>query len=1048
MAIQFRTSFLAAWWFPQTVRRAARTIAPALLVSSVLLSAAPPPAQLFGPGGSTINPTGSIGKPEYLDSLGGAPDLTLPIRGITLPKTHRDLTPGTLVNTSTGNLYLSFTDVAYPGVGLPFRFIRSYNAQDSYSGPLGAGWTHSYNIFLTQDAFGNVTVKESDGHEVIFDLESGIYLAATPGDFDSLQQTPSAFVLTRHNQVRFIFTLSGQLIQIVDRNGNHQDFSYSPAGCLISITDTSGRVFSLSYDVNNHLTSLTDPAGRVFTYQYISGELVGTKDQTLGSTSFGYSGGLLTTLVSPRSIQVLQVSYDSSSRVTQWNDGNGLPINFTYNAPPAATIIVDRRGNTTQHSYDANLQLVQVTDALGGLTKTTYDSNNERLSVTNPLGNTTSYGYDGSGNMTSITDALGNVTQYTYNATNDKLTSKVPLGYVTTYVYDANGNRLSSKDPLGDTTRFAYNTQGEVISTTDANGHLTGFTYDGNGNLTAVKDPLGNVTNYAYNAAGDQVSVTDAKGNVTNYVYDNLDRLTSATDPLSNVTQYSYDGDSDLISTLEPTGTTIGYTYDNTERLVNISAPSFSVTSIYDGNGNRISMTDNGGHTTAYVYDALNRVTSITQPSFVPVPNPPSPPRTVFYAYDAAGNRIMLTYPDGKTIQYAYDADNHLIQVTDFSSNVTTYGYDKDGNRISTSYPNGASQATLFDAAGRTVTIRNITKTGSGLLATIFKYILDPAGNVLRSTDALGAVNTFTYDAANELISAQTSAGATTYAYDATGNRTTITAPGSNVTGFAYNADNQLVSVTTSIFEEDFTYDANGNRITSAGKSALVYTYDARNRLIGVSDDETGFNENFSYDGDGNRVAETMAAGAIEWVNDLSSSPLVLELQQLDPTGSISYVRGADLISEYNSNSGVTSFFHQDVLGSIVGLSNSAGMLVAQSVYDPWGQGVGVGAEFQFTGESIDPGTGLYYLRARYYDPQDGIFIAPDPLPGSNQTPASKNHYTYALNNPLRFTDHTGLRGSAAPIFCSDGTVLFPASTYADCPLPAFPGDPGLTTGR
>src|SRR5438552_8258461 len=67
------------------------------------------------------------------------------------------------VNTATGNSYVSFSDLVVSGSGLRFHFLRSYNSLDPYSGPLGAGWTHSYNIVLSVDNSGAVTIKGADG---------------------------------------------------------------------------------------------------------------------------------------------------------------------------------------------------------------------------------------------------------------------------------------------------------------------------------------------------------------------------------------------------------------------------------------------------------------------------------------------------------------------------------------------------------------------------------------------------------------------------------------------------------------------------------------------------------------------------------------------------------------------------------------------------------------------------------------------------------------------------------------------------------------------
>jgi RHS repeat-associated protein len=77
--------------------------------------------------------------------------------------------------------------------------------------------------------------------------------------------------------------------------------------------------------------------------------------------------------------------------------------------------------------------------------------------------------------------------------------------------------------------------------------------------------------------------------------------------------------------------------------------------------------------------------------------------------------------------------------------------------------------------------------------------------------------------------------------------------------------------------------------------------------------------------------------------------------------------------------------------------------------YSPYGEAAASGAssgnEFQYTGRE-DDGTGLYYFRARYYDPRLSRFIAQDPI-GLN---GGINVYAYAWGNPRRFRDPLGLR--------------------------------------
>jgi len=61
---------------------------------------------------------------------------------------------------------------------------------------------------------------------------------------------------------------------------------------------------------------------------------------------------------------------------------------------------------------------------------------------------------------------------------------------------------------------------------------------------------------------------------------------------------------------------------------------------------------------------------------------------------------------------------------------------------------------------------------------------------------------------------------------------------------------------------------------------------------------------------------------------------------------------------------------------------------------------------YGFTGREWDPETGLYYYRARYFDPDLGRFISEDPAGHS----ADSNFFVYVGNNPLNWSDPFGLQ--------------------------------------
>jgi RHS repeat-associated protein len=151
------------------------------------------------------------------------------------------------------------------------------------------------------------------------------------------------------------------------------------------------------------------------------------------------------------------------------------------------------------------------------------------------------------------------------------------------------------------------------------------------------------------------------------------------------------------------------------------------------------------------------------------------------------------------------------------------------------------------------------------------------------------------------------------------------------------------------------------------------------------------------------------------YLNDVATA-LPVVLQESGPDGNISYAFGLGLVSE--SSPAFDFFYHYDGLGSVIGLTDSSGKLAGRYLYDAWGQAnlsvpdtqIGTKNKFRFTGEALDPGTQLYYLRARYYDSSSGRFMSKDPLAGFLRSPSvGLNRYSYAGNSPLNYVDPTGL---------------------------------------
>ena len=114
-----------------------------------------------------------------------------------------------------------------------------------------------------------------------------------------------------------------------------------------------------------------------------------------------------------------------------------------------------------------------------------------------------------------------------------------------------------------------------------------------------------------------------------------------------------------------------------------------------------------------------------------------------------------------------------------------------------------------------------------------------------------------------------------------------------------------------------------------------------------------------------------------------------------------------------------TKYQHTDALGSPVAVTNTAGVVIERTNYEPYGAAInktvnGIG----YTGHVMDGATGLTYMQQRYYDPGVGRFLSVDPVTAYGGDMRHFNRYTYAYNNPYKFTDPDG----RAPPGCGDGT--------------------------
>lgn len=407
-----------------------------------------------------------------------------------------------------------------------------------------------------------------------------------------------------------------------------------------------------------------------------------------------------------------------------------------------------------------------------------------------------------------------------------------------------------------------------------------------------------------------------------------MDRPETRTDPLLRVERYGYDLAGRLVNFTDRKNQVTTYRYDDLGRLTGAThADGSTLIYTYDA-GNRLRQAiDSVSGKLAFDYDDLDRLTAETTYR----PGEQVARSTITYTYDDADRRRSMSVAGQPQTLYDYDDANRLITITQGTS-VVTLEYDAADRRTALLLPNGVR----------------------------VEYDYDDASRLTGLTFKIG----------------QTVLGTLIYNYDAAGRRTKTTGTWARallpnaVTSTSYDAGNRLREWAT----RTLTYDENGNLLADG---ARTYGWDARNRLTAVAG---ALPASFTYDAAGRRMSRSVAGATTEFVYDGIDS--VQELADGTVAANLLLGPGTDEILQRSDAAGVHTRI-SDPLGSAVALLDAAGAVQSQYTYSPFGTtsatGEPSGNPSQFTGRENDA-NGLYYYRARYFEPEIQRFISEDPL--------------------------------------------------------------------
>ena len=991
-------------------------------------------------------------------------DLSIPGRGpaLSLVRTYNTFADTTLGSFGYGwsSTYGAHLGINQNGDVTAYDPLGGSEFFQNQSGPYG---TPSYVSTALTFSAGNYTLTDKRGLKLVFNSTGQLIqetdrngntttLAYTGGNLSTVTEPAG-------RQLAYTYGTNGLVSSVTD-GARTVNYGYDSNLNLTSVTSVLGGVVSFTYDSSHRLLTAkdpicnltmgcngsvnvydsngrvgqrTDPIGNIATYSYISSWPLFTTTMTdaLGhQTKYDYALGLPVDVIqaaNTSSAATTAYAYDPASLgVAAVTNPNSETTTSTYDAKGNQLSTTDPLGNKTTYSYTSFAEPLTAQDPLGIIVTYSYDANGNLRSSSTPLAGTSStqvntYTYgDPShpGDITSKTDPTNRVWTYTYDLYGDRASSTDPLGNKATFVYDSLGRMTSSVSPLGNvtggnpaayTTTFTYNAAREPLTVTDPIGHQSLKEYDTAGHVTRSVDANGNVSTFTYDLDGRQTSATDGYGTaqattnriafdpvgnvlsqtdglnhtLASYTYDERNREATSADGLSRQTTYSHDGANRLIGGVDPLNRTTTYSYDSGGRLTGFSfsdglTPSVAYT--YDADGQVLTMVDGTG-TTTNVWDSLHRLTQQADGAG----------HTVGYAYDLAGRVASVAYPGGSCtsvpttlcVTRQYDSAGRPSSLQDWLSHTTTFGYDANSNVTGITYPNNVVASWTYNNAGQLTNISDVN--GANTILSL-AYLRDSNAQVTSENS-----NSYGYDGLNQL----TSGAGLGYSYDAAG-RLTQTVAGSTTTNLNYdNADQLTSTAVVGGTTTTFGYDAAGRR-TTAGSTSL--TWDQADHLLTY-----GSGNNYAYNGTGLRVSKTVAGQSEAFVWDVVDGlPLLLQ------DGSTSYITGPGGLPVEQITGSTVYYYLQDQLGSTRVLTDAAGSVAATYSYDPYGslatQTGSVTNPFLFTGQYRDAESGMYYLRARYYDPGTAQFVSRDAKVSSTWAP-----YDYVSDNPMNRTDASGM---------------------------------------
>ncbi len=826
-------------------------------------------------------------------------------------------------------------------------------------------------------------------------------------------------------------------------------YRYDAEGRLVATAGGDGQETTYRYDERDRLTHERLPTGYTWHFHYDGRDCV--------TTTYGDDLRYHFTF-----------DYAPEAGVSSVQDGLGRRTRYQYDEQKRVTAIVDPEGGVTQRQFDEHGQLLVETDPAGGATAYEYDERGRVVAKSLPGGGRYAYVYDVRGHLVEETDPCGAVTRYVRDGRGNVVRERRPdggeimrrfdergrllaeldaRGVEHLYVYDDVGN-LVSESHDGSRTRHRYDAAGRRVESVDAAGGTTTFVYDPAGRLTRIREADGAETRLAYDALGNLSERTTPDGRTWRFEHDGMGRLVGSTSPAGRRRlserglndrfvahrrrgpegdagaeyRYAHDACDRLIRHETADGVVERYEYDPAGRLVRTVLGDGADRRYLPGpDGRPLRTQTRDGFVQQFKRDALGRAVeafeadpgvpprSMKAPPGAPPPAPRPGERRVALVRRPDGAVVQEVGPHGR-VQSRYGAAHRLLS-QDVDGARLTIERDQKGRPVRVRTPDGGAYALRHEAGGGTIVVtpggatirqssdRVVVRDADDRIPFLYRARYDGDGrrvaDVVRTRHGAEQERRYTFDGDGLLDEPR----------DAAGNRL--------LPGLRYAAGHRLVEDAHGPVDYDdcgrvrarstadgrwrYRWDDLDRLFEAEGPDGTVvrYRYDAFHRLVErIEDPVRGPVQRRTFLWNGDRLAgEHLPDGA-------RLRYLVLETDAHTPWAC--FVEAPD-------GTKALHLLHADARGAVIAATDPTGHPTWSGVYDAYGRCearvAGLDLRVRLPGQWEDPVTGLHYNRFRWYQPDWGRYLSPDPL----GVEGDFNRYAYAAGDPVHRVDPLGL---------------------------------------